>query len=77
MNNVIVCFDYANDGERELSYLSYISSSSEDVRNLIANSLAHVYDEVYFAKELPLDFVGQYLKAIIGSDKLTRIENIS
>lgn len=77
MNNVIVCFDYGDDGQRELSKLSYTSVFNEDEAKTIARRYSLYHDEVYFGKELPLDFVGQYLKVIIGSDKLTRIENNS
>lgn len=77
MNNVVACFDYGDDGQRELSKLSYSSVFNEEEAIAIAKRYALYHDEVYFAKELPLDFVGAYLKAIIGSDKLTRIENNS
>lgn len=77
MNNVIVCFDYGDDGQRELSKLSYTSVFNEDEAKTIARRYSLYHDEVYFAEELPLDFVGAYLKAIIGSDKLIRIENNS
>lgn len=77
MNNVIVCFDYGDDGQRELSKLLYTSAFNEEEAKYLASDYDLFYDEVYFAKELPLDFVGAYLKAIIGSDKLTRIENNS
>lgn len=77
MNNVIVCFDYDDAGERQLSKLNYTSLFNEEEAKSLAKRYELYHDEVYFAEELPLDFVAQYLKAIIGSDKLTRIENNS